>query len=339
MLKIVDSYCTDDLMLIPKYSDIKSRADIDISVKLSKGLNFSMPIVPSNMATITEISMARAMLSNKSLAILHRFMPFEKQLEILTTLWKENSETFNYVGVSVGVKKHDYSNVDNFVAAGVKIICIDVAHGHSKSCISMTEYIADKYPDVFLISGNTATAEGAKTLWKAGADVVKNNVGSGSICSTRIQTGNGIPVMTTLSDTYDARKWFYPGKNKFIMSDGGCKNSGDIVKCLCFADLIMAGSLVSGTDETPGDTFLINGKACKNYVGSSTHKTNHIEGVAAIVETKGPVMDVLTRLCEGLKSGCSYQGASNLRELKMNPEFVRITNAGLAESKPHINSK
>jgi IMP dehydrogenase len=334
MLKITDSYCTDDLMLVPKYSTVNSRANIDISVKLSKGFSFSMPIVPSNMATITEIDMARAMLNNKSLAILHRFMPFEKQLEILTTLWKENSDAFNYVGVSVGVKKHDYTNVDRFIKAGVKIICIDVAHGHSKACLDMTKYITKNYPDVLLISGNVATAHGAIAIWEAGADIVKAGIGGGSICSTRIQTGNGIPMLTTLSNIYDRLM-----PNKFIMSDGGCKNSGDITKCLCFADLIMAGSLVSGADETPGETFLINGESCKNYVGSSTHKTNHIEGVAAVVKAKGPVMDVITKLCEGLKSGCSYQGANNLKELKLDPQFVRITNAGLAESVPHINSK
>jgi IMP dehydrogenase len=148
-----------------------------------------------------------------------------------------------------------------------------------------------------------------------------------------------VPQLTALIDVSEARDKYIEEKNylkdAYIIADGGIKNAGDIVKALCFSDMVMAGNIFAGCVETPGNVLSILGKTYKEYKGSSTHKTNHVEGVAAIVPTKGTFGSILNKLLEGLRSGCSYQGAHNLRELRDNPEFIRITNAGLIESHPH----
>jgi IMP dehydrogenase len=192
---------------------------------------------------------------------------------------------------------------------------------------------------VLLIAGNVATEEGAESLWLAGADVVKVGVGSGSICTTRIETGNGVPQLSAIMYANAAKQRVESklegSRNIYFISDGGIKIPADICKALCFADMVMAGNIFAGTDEAPGDIIDIDGHAYKSYVGSSTHKDSRKEGVEALVPYKGPTEKILTRFLEGLQSCCSYQGVSKVRELKINPKFVRITNSGLIESHPH----
>jgi IMP dehydrogenase len=353
MLNIRDGLALDDVLLLPKYSEIKSRADVDLIVNLSKGFSFKHPITPANMKTICDRDMALVIAENTGgLAILHRFMPLKDQLKTvhyLSAYWKN-------IGVSIGVKEEDYKNIQELYSIGARIFCVDVANGNSLQCINMTKHIAENFPDVFLIAGNVATGDGAKRLWLAGADAVKAHIGCGSLCSTRIETGNGSPTLTTLNDIAEMKKKLtlpykeiFRGeyaentqlikKPIFIIADGGCKNSGDITKSLCFADMVMTGSLFAGTDETPGEILQIDGAAYKSYVGSSTHKINHIEGVASIVKKKGSAKDIITKLCEGIRSGLSYQGVANLTDLKKDPQFIRITNAGLKESHPHIDGR
>lgn len=341
MIKFEEALSFDDVMLKPAYSDVNSRSEVDLSVSLPKGIKLKHPIIPANMKTITGIDMARAIEQSGGLAILHRFMPFEEQLKNAEWLKAEEralSFPLNNIGFSIGVKPDDYSYVDRLVAAGVKIICIDIAHGDSKLCVNMCDYISKKFPDILLIAGNVATETGAIRLWNAGADIVKIGIGPGSLCTTRIETGNGVPQLTALMNVHFSAQLLkrqHPGKFFGIIADGGIKGSGDIVKALCFADMVMAGNLFAGAVETPGAIVTMNGIQYKEYVGSSTHKTNHIEGVSALVPTKGSAGNILQKLLEGLKSGCSYQGSRNLKELKENPQFVKITSAGLRESHPH----
>jgi IMP dehydrogenase len=248
------------------------------------------------------------------------------------------SDRTNSIGFSVGVKDEYKDHVRRFSDYGYKIFCIDIAHGDSDRGVDMTTWIRTHYPETLIISGNVATGEGAKRLWNAGADVVKVGVGPGSLCTTRIETGNGVPQLTALIDVAKARLEQEDAHDQhpyYIISDGGIKNAGDMVKALCFSDMVMAGNVFAGSKETPGTVLSIMGKTYKEYKGSSTHKTNHVEGVAAIVPTKGSFNSILNKLLEGLRSGCSYQGAHKLIELQDNPEFVRITNAGLVESHPH----
>ena len=332
----------DDVMLIPKYSDIRSRSSVDTSVDLGKGVKISNPVVPSNMKAIIGPEMIEKMYAKKMMSIMHRFVSIDEQIKIAEDLLaKHGKDIFNYFGFSVGVKTEDYDNLKRIIDLGVKIICIDVAHGHSIQCEDMTKHISSTYPDVLLISGNVATYEGAMFLYECGADIVKCNVGSGSICLTRINTGNGVPAITTLIDTAKAKQDFQVknGKKVFLMSDGGVKTAGDLVKGLCFADLMMCGNLFSGCDESPAEKFVIDGQTYKTYAGSSTHRGNFTEGVSALVLSKGPVDKIVQSFTEGLQSGMSYQGAHNLKELRNDPKFIKISNSGMMESGAHTLAK
>ena len=338
---IRDGLCFDDVLLVPQHSEVGSRSDVDISVNWG-GLHFKHPIIPANMMTVTGNEMAIEIIKSGGLAILHRFMDETEQIRIAKKVFDDHGN--EHFAVSIGVKSNDREMVAKFRQAGVRIICIDIAHGDSKQCIDMTKWIKDKWSDMIVIAGNVSTGAAAERLWRAGADIVKVGVGPGSLCTTRVETGNGVPQLTALMDISLVRlalamhnKVGYPTINRpmYIIADGGIKSAGDVVKALCFADMVMVGNLFAGCTETPGKTLIIDGVSYKEYVGSSTHKANHVEGVAALVPTKGTYQSVLTKLLEGLRSGCSYQGCLNLKELRDNPEFIRITNAGLKESHPH----
>jgi IMP dehydrogenase len=341
----------DDVLLVPQNSTVRSRSEVDISVQWG-GLHFEHPIIPANMKTVTGKEMALEIIKSGGLAVLHRFMEPHEQFRIVREIFDDHGN--EHFAVSVGVKQHDKEMIERFWREGVRIVCIDVAHGDSEQCIEMTKWIKNSYQDMFIIAGNVATGGGAERLWRAGADAVKTGIGAGSTCSTRVETGAGVPQLTALMDVasrkyhlkHDSEVWglaVTSGRDEttpvdspmYIIADGGIKNAGDIVKSLCFADMIMTGNLFSGCEEAFGKRMIIDGVSYKEYVGSSTYKTNHIEGVAALVPTTGSYKSVLTKLLEGLRSGMSYQNAHNLKELQDNPEFVRITNAGLRESHPH----
>lgn len=340
---IKDGLTFDDVLLVPQHSTVESRSKVDLSVKLGE-MKFRHPIIPANMKTVTGPLMALSVAESGGLAIMHRFMPLEDQVrEINNIIDHFGPET---IAASVGIQEADREAVKKLTGVGCKILCIDIAHGDSEKCIEMVGWIKNNFKNVYLIAGNVATGSGAYRLWRAGADVVKVGVGPGSLCTTRVETGNGVPQLTALMEVAEIQRQLieveknnsYPNekKRKFpFIADGGIKSAGDIVKALCFADMVMVGNLFAGCVETPGEVMQIDGRQYKNYVGSSTHKTNHVEGVAAIVPAKGKFKDILNKLIEGLKSGCSYQGAHKLEELRDNPEFIRITNAGLKESHPH----
>jgi IMP dehydrogenase len=189
-----------------------------------------------------------------------------------------------------------------------------------------------------LIAGNAAEGEGAKALWVAGADITKCNVGGGSICLTREKTGNGVPSLSALSSARDVKYGLEKrlGRKLFLMNDGGMKTPGCVSKALCFADLCMSGNLFSSCNEAPGDFIVKGERKYKSYVGSSTHKNGtYLEGVEAMTEAKGSVVDIIRQLGDGIRSCCSYQGVKNLVDLKSDPRFVRITGAGLQESGAH----
>jgi len=347
---IRDGLTFDDVLLIPQHSDVESRStDLDISVRLG-GVLFSHPVIPANMQTVTGKEMAIEVIKSGGLAILHRFMDTKEQLLVANKLFDDYGN--EHLAMSVGVKADDKEMVIKFRHAGVRTICIDIAHGDSKHCIEMTSWIKSQWPDMFVIAGNVATGGGAERLWRAGADAVKVGIGPGSLCTTRLETGNGVPQLTALMDVAGARHritnengYQYVGPSSvgkelikrplYIISDGGIKHSGDVVKALALSEMVMIGNLFAGCEESPGKRLVIDGVSYKEYVGSSTHKTSHIEGVAALVPTKGTYKATLHKILEGLRSGCSYQGCHTLLELQENPEFIRITNAGLKESHPH----
>ena len=319
----------NDVLLVPKHSAVTSRQSISTATDLGKGVKLKIPVITANMKSITETKMAEAMVKLGGLALIHRFMTVEEQCAMFAP-FKNN---WQHVGCSVGVKEEEYARVDQLVHSGCRVLCVDVAHGDHELAMNMCVYISEKYPKVLLIAGNVATGDGALRLAKAGADVIKVGVGPGSLCTTRVETGNGVPQLTALMDVHNVRDGFT------IIADGGIKNAGCIVKALCFAEAVMIGSLFAGTDETPGSVITVNDKQYKRYAGSSTYKASHVEGVSAIVPVKGPVEEIIRVLMEGVKSGCSYQGVARLGDLQKDPEFVRLTQSSLSESMPHLLSK
>jgi IMP dehydrogenase len=338
-MNIVPGYTFDDLLLIPKHSNIVSRQNVKLKSHLGKNLIIDLPICSSNMTNVTEHQMANAMASYGGMSILHRFCSVDEQVSLL-----KKCSNLNVTGASIGILEESKGRLDALVEAGCRIICIDVAHAHQSEAIKMTQYVAKKYPKVLLISGNVVTAEGALALYNAGANVIKVGIGNGSICTTRIETGNGYPQLSALDIVYKAsladpkdflNKTLVNDRKFSIMSDGGIRRVGDIVKALCFSDVVMLGSMLAGTDEAPGELTLHNGIMHKAYAGSSTHKSKHVEGVKAMVPLKGAVSKVLDRIKDGLLSGFSYQGANNITELQKDPSFVQMSNSGLAESLPH----
>jgi IMP dehydrogenase len=335
-------YTFDDVLLIPKRSSLKSRDDVDLSVRLPKGNSLKLPILSANMKTVTEIKMTIAIANLGGLPILHRFDDHITLLKNFDTA--RNSVSDGLIGVSVGIKDEDKVLVSDFYNIGCNVICVDVAHGDHDKVYDFVADIRAKYPSILIIAGNVVTETGANHLWSAGADIIKIGVGPGSLCTTRIETGNGYPQLSALDNVCNGCYGEHDGEWPIFIADGGIKSAGDCVKALAFADLVMIGNLFAGTDEAPGSVIddryrptgiLDGGSKFKKYEGSSTHKQNHIEGVVALVPYKGKVADVVIKLTEGIRSGCSYQGARNLKELKLDPEFVVISNAGLKESHPH----
>jgi len=333
----------DDVLLVPQYSDIKSRREVSIaSVLRGNGptTKLSLPIISSPMDTISEEGMGVAMWQSGGLAVVHRYNTIEEQVSILDgIIIKAGCNAAAAIGTS-----GDY--LDRATAlydAGVRILCVDVAHGHHilmKEALSeLREVFADA---VHIIAGNVATLEGYNDLVDWGADSVRCNIGGGSICSTRVQTGHGVPGLQTIIDCAKSER------GAPIIADGGIRNAGDIVKALAAgADFVMLGSLLAGTDETPGDVINTRRGKFKSYRGMASKdaqvewrgRASSLEGVATTVRCKGPVEDVLEDLSRGIRSGFSYSGARTLTQLQAKARFVKQTSAGASESSTHILRK
>lgn len=255
------------------------------------------------------------------------------------------------VGAAVGLGEDTLDRVDRLVSAGVDVITIDSAHGHSKNVLNMVRKIRNKYPHLQLIAGNIVTKEAAKDLIDAGVDALKVGIGPGSICTTRVVAGVGVPQITAVSEVYEYAK----EHNICVIADGGIKLSGDIVKALAAgADTVMLGSLLAGCKETPGEEIIYQGRKFKVYVGMGSlaamkrgskdrYFQNEVkevsklvpEGIEGRVAYKGNLSDTIYQLCGGIKSGMGYCGTKTIKELQKNAKFIKITNAGLKESHPH----
>lgn len=332
-MRIHKGYAYDDVLLVPKLSKVSSRKDVSTSIDLGKGIQLSIPIISANMKTVTGPSLASKLSSFGGMPVLHRFDTVENLISNFK-LSVAGSTKPSLIAVSVGIKEDDYNLAKAFVDEGCRIICIDVAHGHHERVGNFVRKLrlSTNLHEVLIMAGNVATSYGAKYLYDAGADIIKIGIGPSSVCTTRTQTGNGYPQLSALDNICNDDFGEFP---PFFIADGGIKNSGDCVKALCFADLVMIGNLFAGTDEAPGHVVSIDGKKYKEYAGSSTYRGKHVEGVSGLVPYVGSLEDVVERFVDGIKSGCSYQGVKDLFALKLSPEFVEISSAGWAESKPH----
>ncbi len=348
----------DDIQLVPSYSEITSRQNINLKTMLSKRYGLLTPIVASPMDTICEEEMAYKMMLMGGVGCIHRFMTIEEQVQIIKNLkFKIYGEGFGgpfedwgvmyddwhaeepYVPImaAIGVQDNDKERAKSLTEAGANVLLIDVAHGHHLNVIKMIEWCKSNLnPNVDIIAGNIATAEAAVDLEKAGVDGLRVGIGGGSLCTTRVKTGFGIPNVTSLQNVLEVAT--VP-----VMADGGIRSSGDIAKALALgASNVMLGSLLAGTDEAPGMIIEKPNGLYKRYRGAASLETKlthgqqarNVEGESTVVPYKGGAKFIVNGLMDGVNSALSYAGATNLKEFR--PNYVEVTNAGLNEAKPHL---
>lgn len=327
----------DDVLLIPNKSDVRSRKDPDLSTRFTKKLNMKTPIMSANMDTITEVEMAKAMAAMGGVGILHRFMTIEEQINQVTALRSANVEI---IAASIGVNQDFKERAQALVSNGANVLTVDIAHGHSIQMIETVKYLKDTFGDkIQIIAGNIATPEGTLDLIEAGADAIKVGIGPGSMCTTRIITGCGVPQLTAIAICAEAAE----SKGVPVIADGGIKTSGDIVKALAAgASSVMVGSMLSGTIETPGEIK----KGQKMYRGMASKAAQvswrgelptgmAAEGESTYVAIKGHVSDVVSELCGGIRSGMSYVNATTIAEIKNRSLFMEMSSFGRLESGAH----
>lgn len=330
----------DDVLLVPKFSDIESRSNIDLTSQLSPTLTFRTPIIASPMDTVSGEAMAIKLSNLGGTAIIHRYNSIEEQCEIVRAVKRESER----VGAAVGTTGDYFQRVEALKTAGVDFICIDVAHGHHKMMHDAIKSIKEKFPFMHVMAGNVATAEAFEALQQWGADSIRVGVGGGSICSTRLQTGHGVPNITAIMDCAEV------ADSAVLIADGGIKNAGDAVKALAAgADFVMLGSVLAGTDEAPGEVIdsMLHGMKMKSYRGMASReaqegwrgKSSAPEGISTMVPCKGPVENIFNDFVGNIKSGLSYSGVTKIRDLQTRAEFIRQTSLGMQESYTHILNK
>lgn len=328
----------DDILLVPRYSEVLSRLDTDVSTWLTPGVPLAAPVCSAAMDTVTEDELAISISKEGGAGFLHRFASDEKIVDMV-----RNIKAAGQVAVpSIGVRSDVVNWVGVLLENGADAISIDIAHGCSKPVLNALSLIKSTYPHAQIIAGNVCTAEATRMLIDHGADAIKCGIGGGHACKTRIVTGFGLPNFTALCDCVgEARKLDIP-----VIMDGGIKNSGDIVKCLAVgASACMMGYLFSRTYEAPGEVQKIDGVTYKAYRGMASEDAQKVfkgglkegtaaEGESMLVPTFGSVAKLMEEVVGGIRSGLTYAGARDLVELKEKAVFTRITNVAVSEGRP-----
>lgn len=334
----------DDIQLVPAYSEIESRKTISLRTKLSTNFEIEIPLVASPMDTVCEKDMAYQLWLMGGVGCIHRFMSIEEQCEqikrlkysMMITSSRQYNEKHTPIMAAIGSNGDFLERAEALIAVGVNVLIIDVAHGHHINVKRAIQAIKKNHKDVDIIAGNIATDMAAIDLQLWGVDGLRVGIGGGSLCTTRIKTGFGVPNVSCLDEIVAVAK--VP-----VMADGGIRTSGDIAKALALgASTVMLGSLLAGTQESPGKIIERPNGLYKRYRGSASLETKtahgqaerNVEGESTIIPYKGGTKFIVEGLIDGIKSALSYGGANNLAEF--NPNWVQVTNAGTAEAKPHL---
>jgi IMP dehydrogenase len=342
----------DDVLLLPDASDVVP-SEVETKTQLTRSIWLDVPLVSSAMDTVTESTMAIAMAKSGGIGIIHRNLSIDEQVTHVKLVKGASLK----VGAAVGVGDDGFSRAEALIEVGVDVVVVDTAHGHHRAVLDAISRIKDKFPTQQVIGGNVATRAGAQALINAGADAVKVGVGPGSICTTRVVAGVGVPQITAIMEAAKAcKKADIP-----LIADGGLQYSGDIAKAIVAgADTVMLGSLLAGCDESPGELVELDGRRYKTYRGmgslgamqsrgekKSYSKDRYMqddvlsedklvpEGIEGKVAYRGSVATVVHQLVGGLRSGMGYAGAPDIRSLQRNGRLIQITSAGLQESHPH----
>ncbi len=347
MVPIKEALTFDDVTLTPKYSEILP-SEVDTSIKLTEFLKLKIPLLSSAMDTVTESKMAIAIAKAGGIGVIHRNLEIKRQIFEIQKVKKQKL----FVGAAVGAGPEEFKRATAILKENIQMIVVDTAHGHTKKVSEIIKFIKrKKNKKTALCAGNVATAEAAKFLDKLGVDIIKVGIGPGSICTTRLVAGIGVPQLSAILSVRKGLK----NRNIKIISDGGIKYSGDLAKAFAAgADAVMIGSLLAGTDEAPGKLIKRNGKLFKSFRGMGSvgamnkgsadryfqSKQKDIskyvpEGVEGLSKYKGKVENVIYKLIGGLKSSMGYLGSKQIKYLRNKPQFVKITKAGFYESMVH----
>ena len=347
MVPIKEALTFDDVTLVPKYSEILPK-DVDTSIKLTEFLKLRIPLLSSAMDTVTESRMAIEIGKAGGIGVIHRNLDINKQVLEIKKVKKQKL----LVGAAVGAGLDEFIRAKAIIKEKVDLIVVDTAHGHTKKVSEIIKFIKSrKHFKTALCAGNIATAEAANFLSKLGVDIIKVGIGPGSICTTRLVAGIGVPQLSAIINVRNGLK----NKSVKVISDGGIKYSGDLAKAFAAgADAVMIGSLFAGTDEAPGKLIKKNGKLFKlfrgmgsvgamnkgsadRYFQSKQKDTSKYvpEGVEGLSKYKGKVNKIIYKLIGGLKSSMGYLGSKQIKYLRKKPQFVKITKAGFYESMVH----
>lgn len=335
-------YSYDDVLIVPKYNKVRSRHDVSLETRVTRNHPLGIPLIAANMDTVCDSKMAIALGKLGGLGVIHRFMTPEQEAEEVRKIKNENLLAAAAIGVT------DYEERSRkLVDSGVDILVLDIAHGHSKRAGKTLDWLKANMPGVDVMVGNIATKDAAEYFLSKGADAVKVGIGPGSMCTTRVMTGAGVPQITAIMDVYEATKGVIP-----ICADGGIRYPSDLVKALgAGAESIMVGSIFAGTDEAPGEIIEENGKKLKLYRGMASYEATlkkmelngqsgvpiSVEGVKTLVPYRGPIEPIVEKFKGGLASGMTYMGADKILGIVGKADFIHITNSGITESHARTN--
>jgi len=352
LVKEGDPPSFDDVMIVPTYSELRSRSEPDTRSFVTKNIELDIPIISSPMDTVTGAKMAFTMGSNGGLGILHRFMSKEEQSLAVEDILRSNAEITGSklakIVPAIGVgrsEKQRFNYLYERFRDSLSAVAIDIANGDSSYMIEMIKWVDQKTSgNIPIIAGNVATGEGFIRLAEAGASAIRVGIGGGSICKTRIMTGIGVPTLASVIDCYSARESDGSIDNVSIIADGGIRYPADFVKSLAAgADAVIAGRIFAGTIESPGEVISLDGRRVKVYRGMASKEVQDdkrgglkpgtcAEGVSTHIPLKGKAYYILDEFCGGLRSAMTYTNSYNLSDLRNNSRFIKLTPSALDES-------
>jgi IMP dehydrogenase len=339
----------DDVILLPQFSDIESRIQIDLTTRITTGPDYiRVPYVATPMDTVCDFKMAKALRYMGTAGVIHRFMSIEEQVNTVVELKKissfviANGATFNVpIIAAIGANGDNIERAKELERAGATVLVIDVAHGHHINVYNTIKKLHETLHYARVVAGSIATAQAARDLCEWGVNAIRVGVGGGSLCRTRLDTGHGVPNITSIAMCNAvAQEYGVP-----VWTDGGIRNPGDVVKALgAGADCVMLGSVIAGTQETPGKVIEHrDGSLWKRYRGSASLETKvshglserNVEGESTLVPFRGRVKYTIEKFNDGVRSGLSYSGARTIPEFQAKARFAIVTNAGAIEATPH----
>lgn len=338
MQRIGKALCFDDILLVPQKSDITSRHEVDLSMSIGfnkRKIVLSFPVIASPMDTVCDTEMCVAMAKAGGIGILHRYMSYPDQIIKAQSLMEQGVS----FGVAIASNNGYLAQADQLYNVGVRFFLIDTANGHGAYAVKAVSQLRNAFKDAHIMAGNIATKDGFLRLAEAGADSIRVGIGGGAACTTRLVSGHGVP---TLQSIIDCSETF---QECSIVADGGIKTSGDMVKAFAAgADAVMIGSMLAGTDESPGEILIgADGREVKSFRGmasaaaqkEATGKVSVAEGISTTVSYKGSVKHILEQIRGGLGSGCSYSGVDKLEDLEEYAEYMTVSALSINESIPH----